>query len=77
LRRSARLAPGEAEALPSFVHVLTHLDWTLHPVCWTLPSRTGTTRLAAITAAWPSGRWFTREEALAAGLPAPLRRLLT
>mgnify|MGYP000275810242 CR=1 FL=1 len=29
-----------------------------------------------IVAAWPEGRWFTLEEALAAGLPAPLRKLL-
>jgi len=27
-------------------------------------------------AAWPSGRWFTMGEALDAGLPAPLRKLL-
>ena len=26
-----RLGAGPAQALPSFVHVLTHLDWTLHP----------------------------------------------
>jgi A/G-specific adenine glycosylase len=68
--------PGTAEPLPSFVHVLTHLDWTLHPMRWTLPARTGVARVGAITAAWPAGRWFTRDEALAAGLPAPLRKLL-
>lgn len=68
--------PGTAEPLPSFVHVLTHLDWTLHPMRWTLPSRTGTARVEKMTAAWPAGRWFTLDEALAAGLPAPLRKLL-
>jgi A/G-specific adenine glycosylase len=33
-------------------------------------------RLAAIEAALPAGRWFTRDEALASGLPAPVRKLL-
>jgi A/G-specific adenine glycosylase len=68
--------PGSVEPLPSFTHVLTHLDWTLHPRRLTLPARTAASRVAAITAAWPSGRWFGRDEALAAGLPAPLRRLI-
>jgi A/G-specific adenine glycosylase len=68
--------PGSAEALPSFTHVLTHLDWRLHPLRWTLPARTAQARINLITAAWPSGRWFSLEEALAAGLPAPLRKLL-
>jgi A/G-specific adenine glycosylase len=74
--RSAAAWPGSAQTLPSFVHVLTHLDWTLHPLRWTLPARTGAARVAGITAAWPSGRWFSLGEALAAGLPAPLRKLL-
>ena len=68
--------PGDAEDLPSFTHVLTHLDWTLHPVRWTLPARTAAATVARITAAWPDGRWFDAEAALAAGLPAPLRKLL-
>lgn len=68
--------PGVAEPLGSFVHVLTHLDWTLHPVRWTLPPRTGAQRVEAITSRWPAGRWFTLDEARAAGLPAPLRKLL-
>ncbi len=68
--------PGQVQALPSFTHVLTHLDWTLHPRRLVLPARTGAARVEAITAAWPAGRWFTREEALASGLPAPLRKLL-
>jgi len=69
--------PGEGESLPSFTHTLTHLDWTLHPLRWTLPARTSPSRAQAIAAALPAGRWFTREEALAAGLPAPLRKLLS
>ena len=68
--------PGEAQALPSFRHTLTHLDWTLHPLRWTLPARTSASRVAELVRGWPSGRWFTQEAALAAGLPAPLRKLL-
>jgi A/G-specific adenine glycosylase len=68
--------PGRAHALPSFTHVLTHLDWTLHPIRWELPARTAVVRVEAITAAWPGGRWFGLDEALALGLPAPLRKLL-
>ena len=41
-----------------------------------LPDRVGAARVAAIEAAWPSGRWFSVTEALGAGLPAPLRKLL-
>ena len=67
---------GTLEPLPSFVHVLTHLDWTLHPRRLSWPARTAPARIAAATAAWPGGRWFSRDEALAAGLPAPLRRLI-
>jgi A/G-specific adenine glycosylase len=73
---AARDWPGTPQPLSSFTHVLTHLDWTLHPLRWTLPARTGAARLDAITAAWPTGRWFGLDEALAAGLPAPLRKLL-
>ena len=68
--------PGSAEPLPSFTHVLTHLDWRLHPVCWTFPARTSARRVAACVAPWPSGRWFATAEALALGLPAPLKKLL-
>ena len=67
---------GTAEPLPSFTHVLTHLDWTLHPVRWRLPPRMSAARLQAITEALPPGRWFDLDEALASGLPAPLRKLL-
>jgi A/G-specific adenine glycosylase len=69
--------PGEAEWLPSFVHTLTHLDWTLHPLRWTLPAGIDAAQVDACTVAFPDGRWFNLEEALAAGLPAPLRKLLT
>jgi len=69
--------PGRGEALASFTHVLTHLDWTLHPRRWTLPDDFAGRALSALTGAWPTGRWFTLDEALALGLPAPLRRLLS
>ncbi|MBS0449485.1 MAG: A/G-specific adenine glycosylase [Proteobacteria bacterium] len=69
--------PGRGETLPSFVHVLTHLDWTLHPRRWRLPDRTAPTRAGALAAALGDGRWCALDEALAMGLPAPLRRLLT
>lgn len=68
--------PGSGTVLPSFTHVLTHLDWTLHPLRWVLPARTSKQRVAEITTVLPPGRWFTMEEALAAGLPAALRKLL-
>ena len=68
--------PGYGEALPTFTHTLTHLDWTLHPRRWTLPPHTDPAALDAIIEAWPQGRWFSLDAALALGLPAPLRRLL-
>ena len=69
--------PGTCEPLPSFTHTLTHLDWTLHPLRWTLPPRTGAVRVAQVVRLWPTGRWFSVGDALASGLPAPLRKLLT
>ena len=68
--------PGEGEVLPVIHHVLTHFDWILRPLRWTLPARAAAARLAAVEAALPAGRWFTRDEALASGLPAPVRKLL-
>ncbi len=61
--------PGAGEWLPAFEHALTHFDWTLQPLAWTLPPRAGIPAL-------PPGRWPTLEEALSLGLPAPIRRLL-
>jgi len=73
---ASALWPGEGEALPSFTHVLTHLDWRLHPVRWRLPQRTARARMEAVTRALPAGRWLGFDEALGLGLPAPLRRLI-
>lgn len=69
--------PGTREALPSFKHALTHFDWRLHPVRWTLPARTSAAHGRAVASALPQGRWFSLVEALDLGLPAPLRKLLT
>ena len=68
--------PGHAEPLPSFTHVLTHFDWRLHPVRWTLPDRTTARAIDPLIAPWPSGGWFATADALALGIPAPLRKLL-
>jgi A/G-specific adenine glycosylase len=68
--------PGQGEWLPAFEHVLTHFDWTLQPLRWTLPGRLSAARLATLESALPQGRWMHREEALAMGLPAPVRKLL-
>jgi len=62
--------PGRGEWLSPLLHKLTHFDWTLHTLVWTLPSR------SKMPQGLPEGRWFTVEEALALGLPAPVRQLL-
>jgi A/G-specific adenine glycosylase len=69
--------PGSGEGLPPIEHVLTHFDWTLQPLRWTLPPRLGAPRLAAIEATLPPGRWVEPAEALTMGLPAPLRKLFS
>jgi A/G-specific adenine glycosylase len=69
--------PGQAEALPSFVHVLTHLDWTLHPVRWRLPPATSESAAERLASSVGSGRWLDTKGALALGLPSPVRKLLS
>ena len=68
--------PGDALRLPSFVHVLTHRDWTFEPVRKTLAQPASPAVLDGVAAAWPDGRWWTADAALGLGLPAPLRRRL-
>jgi A/G-specific adenine glycosylase len=68
--------PGRGEVLAPFVHVLTHFDWHLQPVRWTLPATASARSVARCTSAWPEGRWFPVADALALGLPAPLRKRL-
>ena len=70
--------PGAPEVLPTIEHALTHFDWTLRPLRWTLPARGAAPALRLLAELpWAApGRWVTREEALAMGLAAPVRRLL-
>lgn len=58
---------GEPHALPVFLHVLTHKDLHLHPVEAVVPPD---------REPQSPGRWATREEWTALGLPAPVRKLL-
>jgi A/G-specific adenine glycosylase len=78
----------QARRLPGFVHVLTHLDWTLHPCCLHLPAP------AVLQAREPgdngpldrldallhrelgAGRWHAAHDLHRLGLPAPVRKLL-
>jgi A/G-specific adenine glycosylase len=62
--------PGRGEWLTTVQHALTHFDWTLHPLHWHWPPR------GKAEPPLDEGRWFTLPEALALGLPAPVRRLL-
>ena len=62
--------PGQGEWLPRIEHTLTHFDWTLHPLRWRW------TGPAAPMVAEQPGRWVLKDEALALGLPAPIRKLL-
>lgn len=68
--------PGAGEPLMPIDHVLTHFDWHLEPWRHRLPARLSAARRDTIEAALPAGRWFTRDEALAWGLPAPIRKLI-
>ncbi|MDO9093854.1 MAG: A/G-specific adenine glycosylase [Rubrivivax sp.] len=70
LEAAVQAWPGEGEWLPVVEHALTHFDWTLQPLRWTLPAR------ARLPGDLPDGRWLLLDEALAMGLPAPVRKLL-
>ncbi|MEY4752916.1 MAG: hypothetical protein RJA44_591 [Pseudomonadota bacterium] len=69
--------PGalQLETLPPIKHVLTHLDWHLHPCRLELPAGAATL-MAAVEAALPGGRWVHQADLAEHGLPAPLRKLL-
>ncbi len=69
LQRLADGWRGDGEWLAPVQHALTHFDWTLQPLAWTLPAR------AALPAGVPEGRWCEPAQALALGLPAPVRKL--
>jgi A/G-specific adenine glycosylase len=76
LRQVTSTWPGTGAALAPIDHTLTHLDWRLEPWRHRLPSRLSARAGAAIESALAPGRWFTRDEALALGLPAPIRKLI-
>ena len=68
--------PGHGACLAPIDHALTHFDWHLQPWRHQLPARLSAARRANVEATLPEGRWFTTEQALALGLPAPVRKLL-
>ncbi len=78
--RSAAQALGlpEPEAQPVVNHVLTHLDWRLHPLrSVSLQSLKDTALPHGIGAdAEITGRWVPLDELASIGLPAPFRKLL-
>ena len=68
--------PGEGRPLPPVQHALTHFDWTLRPCLWALPGELPAARRKLLEASLPDGKWLPTAQALALGLPAPIRRLL-
>lgn len=76
MREALAALPGEPQALPAIRHTLTHFDWTLQPWHWPLPQRLPAAATALLALRWPEGRWVAPEQALAMGIPTPLRRLL-
>jgi A/G-specific adenine glycosylase len=72
--------PGQGEWLPSVQHALTHFDWALHPMLWRWPEKIDAiygNDFAVNDGDTATGRWFTLSEALALGLAAPVRKLLS
>ncbi len=71
-------APGECERLPPVRHVLTHFDWHLQVLRWRLPARLDAAGWARLQAALgEQAVWLPRAQALARGLPAPVRSVLS
>jgi A/G-specific adenine glycosylase len=69
--------PGDGQQGATIQHTLTHRDLEIQPVRWRLPDATDADRcVEALASTGESVRWFTVDEALAAGIPAPLRRWL-
>ncbi|MFP5399014.1 MAG: A/G-specific adenine glycosylase [Gammaproteobacteria bacterium] len=66
--------PGLGGWCEPVVHTLTHFDWELRPWRHELPARLSAARRAQVERSLGAGRWFDRDEALALGLPAPVRR---
>jgi A/G-specific adenine glycosylase len=90
LERAVAAWPGTLEWLPPFKHVLTHFDWMLQPLRLQWHGSIGAAqqaeieRLAAVDggedARSPTvptvGRWVSRADLEAVGVPAPIRKLL-
>lgn len=72
LRAATGGAAVRLVALPGFVHVLTHLDWTLHPHRLDL----ATPEADVVAAGLGDGRWWPLDQLDRIGLPAPFSRLL-
>jgi A/G-specific adenine glycosylase len=68
--------PGRGEWLAPIEHALTHFDWQLQPWRHRLPARLRSSDRALIEERLGPGRWVAHEDALASGLPAPIRRLI-
>ncbi len=67
---------ARVERQPRMKHVLTHLDWWLHPRRVVLDDAEAAGLEAALRAQAPAGRWVPLADLVNWGLPAPLRRLL-
>jgi A/G-specific adenine glycosylase len=65
---------GQGAWLPPVLHVLTHRDWTLQPLVWTLPERAPLPGALTGVPGLEQARWFDDAELPALGLPAPIRR---
>jgi A/G-specific adenine glycosylase len=66
-RRHARF--GESRALPPFTHVFSHYRLQVAPLLFAATPRNAVAETG-------DARWYARDEALALGLPAPVRSLL-
>lgn len=62
------------EPLPSFVHVLTHLDLVIQPLC--VPVAQDWQPAADQDGASPVGVWVDPDAVLSVGVPVPVSRLL-
>ncbi|MFT3856460.1 MAG: A/G-specific adenine glycosylase [Aquabacterium sp.] len=65
------------EIQPRIKHVLTHLDWHLHPRRVLISRPIEAERLhAGLSRLSPSGRWVSLQDLDRFGLPAPMRKML-
>jgi len=71
--------PGDGRPLAPLKHVLTHFDWHIHPLVWQWPDLSDVAPSPAQLALMGvpgEHRWLSRMQALALGLPVPMRRLI-